>query len=404
MSQKIFAGLDVGSHTIQAVVVQKKNSDQKLRILGVGQVLTQGVRKGVVVDIEEASKSIRLCLDQAEKNSGHKIIKVALSLGSPFISSRLSRGVVAVSRADQEISEEDISRVVKAAEAISLPPNREIIHVIPREFIVDSEGGIRDPLGMRGVRLEVNALIIDGFTPFIRNLLKAVEIAGVKHSVLILSTLAASRSCLSKRQKELGVAILDIGASTTGLSVFEEDTLLLTQILPVGAGHITNDLAIGLRTAIDVAERIKLEYGISLPQVVSKKEIIQLDKFGLEKQVISRKEIASIIEARLLEIFDLVNKELRSIGREGRLPAGVVILGGGTKMPGLVELAKSKLKLPVQIGFPQEGISGFTEKVDDPAFSTAVGLVLWESDFEEKEKGESNILKLFKKWFRVFLP
>lgn len=403
MSKVIFAGLDIGSHTARAVVAQKKIGDQKLKILGVGQVLMQGVRKGVVVDIEEASKGIRLCLDQVEKNSGHKISKVALSLGSPFFNSRLSKGVVAVSRADQEISEEDIGRVIKAAEAVSLPPNREIIHVIPKEFIVDNERGIRDPMGMHGVRLEVNALVIDGFTPFIKNLLKAVEMARVKHSILILSTLAAARSCLSKRQKELGAAVLDIGATTTGLSVFEEDNLLLTQILPVGAGHITNDLAIGLRTSIEVAERIKLEYGISLPKVVSKREIIQLDKFGLERQVISRREIASIIEARLAEIFDGVNKELRSIGKEGRLPAGLVIIGGGTKMPGLVELAKSKLKLPIQIGFPQEGISGFTEKVDDPTFASVVGLVLWLSDLEDSQNKENLLVKI-KKFFRAFLP
>lgn len=401
MKQSIITGLDVGSHSIRAVVAQ----GQKLKILGIGQSLTQGVRKGAVVDIDAAVKAIKNCLEQAEKNSGRKITTVTLNLGGNLINNRLSKGVVAISRADQEISEEDISRAMKAAEAVSLPPNREIIHVIPKEFIVDAEGGIRDPLGMHGVRLEVNALVIDGFSPFIKNLVKAINLAGLKYNNIILSTLASARSVLSKRQKELGAAVLDIGASTTGLSVFEEEALLYTQIIPVGASHITNDIAIGLRTDIGVAEKIKLEYGMSLPNIINKKEIIQLDKFGLEKQTISRKEIASIIEARLSEIFDLVLKELRSINRDGRLPAGVTLVGGGAKMPGLVELAKTKLKLPIQIGFPQQDVEGLVEQVDDPSFAVAVGLALWTHDLEEKNQniGLNSFSKL-KKLLRIFMP
>lgn len=402
MKQSFITGLDIGSHSIRAVVTAQ---GKKLKILGVGQSLTQGVRRGAIVDIEAAVKSIKNCIEQAEKNSGRKITTAALNLGGTLINSRLSRGVVAVSRADQEISEEDISRAMKAAEAVSLPPNREIIHVIPKEFIVDIESGIRDPLGMRGVRLEVNALVIDGFSPFIKNLTKAIDGAGIKYNNIILSTLASARSVLSKRQKELGAAVLDIGASTTGLSVFEEDALLYTQIIPVGSSHITNDIAIGLRTDIGVAEKIKLEYGMSLPQIVNKKEIIQLDKFGLEKQTISRKEIASIIEARLSEIFDLVNKELRNIGRDGRLPAGIALVGGGAKMPGLVELAKTKLKLPVQIGFPQQDIEGLVEQVDDPSFAVAVGLALWTHDLENKNQSSGlNSFSGLKKLLRIFMP
>ena len=328
---------------------------------------------------------------------------MSVNLDGSHIISRASKGVVAVSRADQEISEDDIGRVINAAEAISLPQNKEILHVIPREFIVDGEAGIKDPLGMHGVRLELNALIVECSTPVLKNIEKCVDAAGFKLESIILSPLAAARSALTKRQKELGVLALDIGSSTSGIAVYEDGDIIHTQILPIGSAHITNDIAIGLRTNIDVAEKIKIDYGVCLPEGVSKKEMVDLAKFGhQEPGQAMKREIAEIIECRLEEIFDLVNKELKKIGKQNLLPAGVVLLGGGAKLPGIVELSKKILKLPAQIGYPQE-VDGLVDQIEDPSYATAVGLIKWNADMAGQIKTRYKInTSIFSKVKRIF--
>ena len=270
-----------------------------------------------------------------------------MSVGGEHISSRVSKGVVAVSRADSQVSEEDVDRAINAASAISIPSNREVLHVLPRRFTVDSADSIKDPVGMHGVRLEVDALIVEDSTPFIKNLIKCVREAGLEEDGLLLTPLAAARSILTKRQKELGVLSLDLGGGTTGLTVYEEGDILHCAILPVGQMHVTNDIAIGLRVSIDVAEKIKLAYGTARVAEVKKSEIIDLAKMGEAGGNVSRQEVAEIMEARLAEIFDLVNKELKKIDRVGFLPAGIVLTGGGAKIKGIVEFAKQRLKLPV---------------------------------------------------------
>lgn len=412
----IIVGLDIGSATIQVVVAQKLSASQKLRILGVGQSVASGLRKGIITDIDEAAKSVREALKMAERASGVAISEAYVSAGGNHIACRSSRGVVAVSRADQEISEDDVMRAIHQAEAVNLAPNREILHLIPREFIVDSERGIKDPVGMHGVRLEVEVLIIEGSTPVLRNLQKCLSEAGVAPIEFVLAPLASSRAVLSKRQKELGVLTLDLGGGTVGLGVFEEGDIIHTNILPFGAGHITNDIAIGLRTLVDVAEKVKLEYGSSSALEIGRKETIDLAKFGIEEQgKISRRMVAEIIEARLSEIFELVNKELKKINRQGLLPAGVVLVGGGAKLPGLVDFAKKELKLPIQIGFPAEELGGLVDRVDDPVFATALGLVLWGQDFDGKKEGfslmmpdiqliDNSFFDKIKHWFKALLP
>lgn len=407
----LIIGLDIGTSHIRIVVARHKEEEKKkLQILGIGQAVSTGLRKGVVFDIEEAVAGINCAKEMAERVSGHPIDRAFICISGSHISCRPSRGVIAVSRADGEISIEDVERTVNAASAVCLLQNREILHILPRFFIVDNQDRIKDPVGMSGVRLEVDTLLIEGCTPFVKNLTKCVEQAGIEIEGLILASLAGAQAVLSKRQKELGVLVLDMGGGTTGLTVFEEGDIIHTQVLPIGSSHITNDIAVGLRIPIDTAEKIKIEYGSVLPREIPKREMIDLAKLEGGEDVISRQYVAEIIEDRVSEIFDLVNKELKKIDRQGLLPAGVVLIGGGAKMPGLVDFTKEKLHLPAQIGFPLE-LEGMVDRVDDPSFATAIGLTFWGVNQQEKS-GKVNFSKIksnrivgqFVKWFRGFLP
>lgn len=408
--EKVIVGLDVGTCNIRVAVAQTRENLQP-QILGVGKTASTGMRKGLVVDIEETVKSINEAVQIAERISGVEIDSAFISIGGAHINCKLSRGVIAVSRADGEISEEDKTRAINAASAISVHPNREILNVLPRRFTVDGQDSIKDPVGMQGVRLEIDTLIIEGSTPYIKNLIKCVHEADIEENGFLLAPLADSKAVLTKRQRELGVLLLDFGGGTTGLTVFEEGDILHCQILPVGSMHITNDIAIGLRTSIETAEKIKLEYGSVLPNF-AKKEMIDLTRLGETDGQVSRQQVTEIIEARVGEILDLVNKELKKIDRAGLLPAGVVLVGGGAKLPGLIEFTKEKLRLPVQIGYPQ-GLEGIVDQIDDPAFATVCGLI--NSALAEEIKPDSGrrfegfplggpAVSRAKKWLKGFIP
>jgi len=414
---EIIVGLDVGTNVTRAVIAQRSDKkDGKPIILGVGLAPSTGLRRGIVVDVEETVKSITESVKLAEKTSGVPVESAYVSIGGSHIVSQFSKGVVIVSRVDGEISEEDVTRVIEAAQAVSLPNNKEIIHVIPCSFSIDDQEKINDPVGMSGTRLEAEVLVVEGSSPFMKNLSKCVRQSGIDVDEFVFSPLAAAKSVLSKKQKDLGVVMVDMGGGTTGVSVFEDGNILHTVALPIGANHITNDIAIGLRISVETAEKIKLEYGIAIPEEVSKKDKINLSEVGgeEEEEIVSRRYVAEIIKARLVETFLMIDKELKSIDRSGMLPAGVVLTGGGSKLPGIIDIAKETLKLPVQIGFPAE-LNGVVDKVDDPSFATAVGLLMWEADedgffFNSRERG---ILDRFgfkgafdkiKKIFKTFLP
>lgn len=410
--QNIIAGLDVGTSAVRTVIALTKNSEGRPRIIGVGEAPSFGMRRGAVVDIDDVMLGIKQSVEQAELSSGVPVEHAYVSIGGSHIGVKLNKGLVAVLRADQEVSEEDISRVIDSASTtISLPQNREIIHIIPKDFKLDSEEHIQYPLGMTGSRLEVDAIIIDGLSPYVKNLTKCVSNLGIRIDGLILNVLAASSSVLSKRQKEVGVLVLDLGGGTASMAVYEEGKLLHVHILPIGSFHVTSDIAIGLRTTLDLAEKIKLEYGIAMLSEVKKKEIINLAELdGGEEGTINRRELARIIEARLQEIFELVNKELRKIGKQ-KLPAGVVLVGGGSLMPGIVELAKQEIGLSAQIGIPSEADS-VIEKTNSPSFATATGLVLWalrlgmtgSQRLNILQSIPSNTVSVLKKWFRALWP
>ena len=413
-SDQILVGLDVGTTTIRVVVGKSEEQGKTPSIIGVGEAAAAGIRRGVIIDIEEAVSSLSQALEKAERMTGVPIEHAVVSVGGAHVTSLESHGVIAVARADGEITENDVVRVIDASQAIQIPTNREILHVIPKDFTVDGQAGIKDPVGMTGIRLEVDSQIIEASVPFIKNLTKCVMQAGIDADDLVLGPLAAAQSVLTKRQKELGVVLIDLGGGTTGMVAFEESELLHSTILPVGSGHITNDIAIGLRTAVDVAETIKLAYGAADAKLVKKDEEINLAKIDKnEEGKVSRHHLAEIMEARLEEIFGMVNKELKSIGRDGQLPAGVILTGGGAKVAGILELAKRELRLPVQIGFPLN-ISTIIDRVDDPAYATAVGLVLWASEYVNRnQQGVSKFAKKvlehasierMRKFFKQFLP
>lgn len=403
-------GLDIGSTRVTAIVGLPTEAGD-VGILGVGTAPSGGMRKGVVIDVEETVSAISSALEQVERVSGIRPDRATISVNGAQISSLNSKGVIAIGRADGEISPEDVGRVIEAAQAVSIPTNREIIHVIPRIFTVDGQEGIKDPVGMSGVRLEAETHIITGSSPIIKNLTRCVFQAGLDVEELVLSPLAAARSTLGKRQRELGSVLIDIGGGTTGISVFEEGDILYTGIIPVGAGHVTNDIAIGLRTSLEAAEHIKLEYGHALSSGVSEKEKIRFTHEETGEAVeTTKRQVAEIIEARLEELFKMVRGELKKVGRDALLPAGAVLTGGGAKMAGIVELAKEELRLPVSIGTPHAS-QGLTDQLEDPSYATAVGLLLWASDAIEPGQVSAPVreiggegLSRAKRWLKNFLP
>jgi cell division protein FtsA len=315
----------------------------------------------------------------------------AVSVNGPHINTLSSHGVIAVSRADGEITEHDLLRVIDASQTVQLPMNREILHVIPQYFAVDGQAGIKDPVGMSGIRLEVESTIIQVSSPFLRNLQKCLKQAGVAVDDLVLSSLASAHSSLTKRHKEIGSVLIDLGAGTTGVVVYEEGQLLMASVIPIGQAHVTNDLAIGLRTTVDTAEEVKLKYGAAEAEALSKDAEIKLSEFDPnEESVVSHRHVVEIIEARVAEILEAVNKELKKINRDGQLPGGAVLSGGGANLPGIVDYAKEKLRLPVVLGNPLANVTGLVDRVKDPSYATGVGLIQWLAEDDTKQ-GEANM-------------
>ncbi len=400
MKDNIIAGLDIGSTSIRLVIGQKIPglSGEELQIIGAVSVPTAGVSRGIVNSIEETTSSISACLEKAERLVGVPISRVWVGINDPHIKCERSKGVVAVGRSDGEIGDNDVDRAIEAARALAVPVNYEILHVIPIKFSVDNQGDVKDPIGMNGIRLEVETLIVQGLSTQIKNLTKAIFRTGLEIEALVLGPLAASEAVISTKQKELGVALVNLGSSTTSLAVYEERNLIHTAILPIGAEHITADIAIGLRCPINLAERIKCEYGSAIPDALDKKEEIDVSELVKEEEInddislISRKYVSEIINARVEEIFDKVDNEFRRIDRSGMLPAGVIFVGGGASLDGLVESAKKRLRLPAAIG-QVKNINVVIDKVKNPEFLTALGLVIWGSHAEGESGGGNKFSK-----------
>ncbi len=386
MKEEIIAGLDIGSTNIRLVIGQKVQGfdAEEIQIIGAVSSPTMGVSKGNVNSIEDATSSVSACLEKAERLVGVPLESVWVSINSPKIKCEKSKGVVVVSKSDGEIDEHDVERAIDAARSMVVPNNYEILHVIPIKFTIDNQEDIKDPIGMSGVRLEVETLIILGLSNQIKNLTKAIYRTGLDIEGLVLSSLAVAETVFDNRQKDLGAALVNIGATTTSLSVYEEGNLLHTAILPIGSDHITNDIAIGLRCPINLAERIKIEYGHSESDAFTKKDEVDISQLVKEEKIsdnidiISRKYVAEIIEARVEEIFEKVDEELKKIDRSGMLPAGAILVGGGSMLQGITETAKRKLRLPVSLG-EAKNVKIAIDKARNPEFLTALGLVAWGS-------------------------
>lgn len=389
---KVLAGIDVGSSKIAVVVAQGsvEAGEREIRILGVAWVPSLGVRKGQIVDIEEAAGVLLQAIEKAERMAGFAVDRAVIVINGGHIGCQNSHGVVAVASPDGEIGREDVDRALDAARAISLPASREIIHILPAEFIVDSEAGVKDPVGMAGVRLEVETHLVTTSSTALKNLTKCVREVGASVTGVVFSGLASASSVLTETERELGVVVIDFGGGTTSIAVFIEGALVHSRVLPIGAKNITNDLAIGLRTTLEAAEKIKLSL-VDLPKIGTKKQDskeigddVDLGEIGGEggERTISRKTLVDgIIRPRLNEIFSMVGMELKSAGLGGRTPAGVVLTGGGALTAGAQEACRRMLALPVRIGAPGNsgatGITGIVDDISSPVFSGTVGAVLW---------------------------
>lgn len=377
---RVITGLDIGTSEIKVLAAAKNSDNKTLEVLGQFRYPSFGVRRGVVVKPEEVSKRIAEVLLQIQQEIGQKIDDVHINVSGSHLYASPSSGSIIVSRADQRISEEDRDRVIQTAKTFPLPLNKEILSVFPKEFIVDNQGQIKDPVNMRGLKLEVKIMALCAFSPFVENLTESVLEGGFQISDIIPSILASSRAVLTPQQKEVGVCILDIGAGTTDMAIYEEGDLVHLAVFPLGSDLITHDIAIGLRTDQETAEQVKREFGDCIFKGVNKKEkITQINNQEKEEPLIfTRKLLAKIIEARVSEILGLAMQEIKKVFPKGVLPAGVILTGGGAMLPRIVELAKKEMKMPIRIGLP-EGIVGIDR---DPTLSTAAGLVLEGADSE----------------------
>jgi cell division protein FtsA len=356
--------------------VADQNGGGELRVVGIGNAPSEGLRRGVVVDLEKTVASIVRAVGEAERMAGERVSAVTAGIAGDHIRSINSRGVIAVSRKDNEIGHADVERVVEAAKAIAIPTDREIIHVIPQEFIVDDQDGIKDPIGMSGVRLEAEVHIITGAVTSAKNICKSITRAGLKVHDLVLEPLASSHAVLGPDERDLGVVLLDMGGGTTDVAVFYEGSIRHTAIVPLGGASVTNDIAIGMRTPIDQAEKIKIEHGCALASMVGPLEkLVVAGVGGRGDKEIPRTQLASMIEPRMEEIFMLANREVKKNHFAELLGAGVVLTGGTSLLPGAVELAEQIFEMPVRRGLPS-GLSGLMENVRDPRYSTGVGLIL----------------------------
>ncbi|MEK9155569.1 MAG: cell division protein FtsA [Patescibacteria group bacterium] len=419
MADDILTGLDIGSSTIRVAVAQLmpgEDGKPRLHVIGAVSSPSFGVHRGAISSLEDAVSSISKALEKAERMTGVAINSAWVGIAGQSILVQESRGVIGVSRTDAEVKEEDVERAMEAARSVATPTNYDILHVIPKSFTVDGQRGVKDPVGMNGIRLEVDAVIIEALASHIKNLTKSVYRTGLDIDDLVYTPLATAEAVLTQRQKELGVCVLNVGASSTTLAVFEEGDLLHTAVLPFGGDHITNDIAIGLRTSIEVAERIKMQYGHAIPDHVDRKAQFALADFGIEgDETVKTRFIAEIIEARLEEIFEAADNELRKIDRSGMLPVGAVLTGGSIKLDGVIDVAKRILRLPCSLGVPTS-VSSVIDEAHDPAYATAIGLAVWGNAIRGVGKGKFSLGSLLKfksvdkvadqlrKWMKSLVP
>ncbi|MDP2637854.1 MAG: cell division protein FtsA [Candidatus Levybacteria bacterium] len=395
---KIVVGVDIGTSKIVTIIARV--DEEFVNVLGVSEVVSRGIKKGQIVDIKQAVDSINNSLDGAERMAGYSVSHVVASIGGSHIESQNSRGVVAVSSSQGEVAENDLSRVIDAAKAVSLPSSRQIIHVLPRNYIVDGQEGIKDPIGMKGIRLEVDTHLVSAASTSLSNLEKAFSQVGIDIDGVVFSGYASGLAVLSETEKELGVILVDIGSGTTDISIYIDGSVAYSSVLPIGARHITNDLAIGLRISLESAEKIKLYLSAASkkPKVERLGETFdretsrnsdELDLSSLNlpedlKKVSNKTLVDGIIRPRLNELFTMIGIEVKRSGYAGQIPSGIVITGGGALTVGLTDSAKRTLAMPVRIGIPTN-MKGLIDEIESPSFATVVGLSVFGASLDIKQ-------------------
>ena len=394
--ERVIAGIDIGSSKI-CCVIANINDDFRVSVIGVATVPSLGIKRGIVVDIDEAVSSIADSLERAQRMAGYGVSQVYVTCNGTHISSANSHGVVAVADQEGEISEADVERVVDAARAISIPSSREIIHVIPRGFVVDTQEGVKDPVGMSGIRLEVETNLISGEVTALRNLVRCVQQVGVEVSDVVYTGLASAEAVLNDTEKELGTVLVDLGSGTTNVVIYEGGSPVYCAVLPLGGRSVTNDLAIGLRTSLETAEKVKINLESLLAKnlstedqvkIISGKSEIDFSSLGIDIETdgINQKLLSDIVKARLQEIFTLVALEVKKSGYRDKLPAGVVLTGGGSLTVGVTEVVKLVLKGPVRVAKPR-GLAGLVEELGTPAYASVSGLIFLGSKMARKKRG-----------------
>lgn len=403
--ENLIVGLDIGTTKICCIVGNM--SDEGLEVVGIGTSPSKGLRKGVVINIESTVEAIQKAVREAELMAGCEIKAVYAGIAGGHIKGLNSQGVIAIK--NREVGPDDLTRVIDAAKAIAIPMDREVLHILPQEFIIDDQDGIREPLGMSGVRLEAKVHIVTGAVASAQNIVKSCNRAGCDVSDIVLEQLASSEAVLSSDEKELGVALVDLGGGTSDIAIFSEGAIKHTSVLAIGGDHLTNDIAVGLRTPMTEAEKIKQAYGCCLTSMVGRDETIEVPSVGgREARVLSRQLLAEILEPRVEEIFTLVNREIIKSGYEDLIASGVVITGGSSILPGMPELAEQIFNLPVRRGLPQ-GIGGLIDVVNSPIYATGVGLVKYGSQNMHRQQfkiGQDNVfekvVQRMKEWLGEF--
>jgi cell division protein FtsA len=403
MSQtRIITGLDIGTTKTAAIIAEIEPGEETPRLVGLGMVPSEGIRRGVVVDLEKTVRSISKAISDAELMAGVDVEHVIAGMAGDHIRSINSHGVIAVSRSDNEITETDVERVIDAARAVAIPADREIIHVLPQEFIIDEQTGIKVPVGMSGVRLEAEVHIVTAAATAVRNIYRAINRCELEVEALVLESLASSYALLTDEEQELGVAVVDIGGGTADVAVYFDSSIRYTSIVPLGGKNVTNDIAIGLRTPIDQAEEIKIKFGAAIPSLVDADEMISVPGVGTRStRDISRNVLASIIGPRMEEILTMAQREIKKANYPETLAAGVVLTGGGSLMPGTIEMAEQIFDMPVKIGIPR-GFDGLTDMADSPIHATGIGLIQYGVRHGEEVARKSKtrgILRKIEKWF-----
>jgi len=407
-NDRIVVAIDVGTTKVAGLIAEVSEDDH-LEVIGVGIVPSRGMKKGVVVNPEEVVESIVSAVQKAEQQSGFKIVSAFVGISGGHITTQSSQGVVAVRHPDRQISPDDVQRALEAARVVNVPNDREIVHVLPRHYVIDGQDGIKNPIGMLGHRIEVQTTIVSGAMTSVNNLVRCVERSGIGIDSLVLQPVAAGEAALTEAEREIGVTLVDIGSGTTDVGVFVDGALVFATVLPVGGFQVSNDLAVGLRTPFAAAEEIKIRHGYALPELLEDDRTIDVSSFDSgDGRPVSRRQVSEIIEPRLEETFELVVEQLDRAGLKG-LPAGVVLCGGTSQLGGIRRLAQEVVRAPVRVGSPT-GVYGLTDQISTPAYATSVGLLKWglEQEFEAvTPRGGmplSGIGNAVTSWLRNFLP